>query len=700
MQLARASFLSLFASVLAGLPAQEVRRDYAIRIDGRVVGHLTETEEAAVVEGREVLRVHAKTLIKVEILGSHIDQLSDQKWLVARDTREPLEVHAIAKTGPQKQEVKATRGESGWEFADGRATLAADVVFAPGFRWLRSRGAKEGGEPMAVQMFIPELDNVQPVEVSLAENPDRMLKVMGEEVPVRVYLMAMPALAVQSLIFVHRDSYELVRHEMPAQMFVMERCPAAVIERIQRVDLTGNILAKTNLNVDDPSRLTMLRLHAEIEATKDITPESLNVPGQTFAGTVEDGFIVGEFTIHSHRCDPAKSPPFPVPEGAFASPALRAYLEPSENIESDDPALSKKARELAEGASSCYEVMERMATWAYDEIPYVIPGGGTAKRTFALREGECAGHSRVLTAMLRSVGIPARTPMGGMYVPLYGGSFGQHMWTEVWLGDEIGWLPVDCTAGQPTFLDAGHIRLSDQLTVFKPKKIRVHDHSPKAEPVATEPRRVDAYPFAVDEPMVFSWTVRGTDLGEETITYRGNKDGAHVFEGVLDLQSGSFVEATNTRVGDDGRLVAFHCDRKLGPSSSTVDVSVVDGEATIRQKSDEDDKSDTMGIDASTFMMHNNCTTHVLVAVSRVGSFEEGSTHKLRFLHDESKATLVMSLQAKGVEEVEVGAKKVKARAVEATLAGMTILLHVDEQGRVLRYHQTRGDVIIVRSDL
>ena len=92
MQLARASSLLLFASVLAGLPAQEVRRDYAIRIDGRVVGHLTETEEAAVVEGREVLRVHAKTLIKVELLGSHIDQLSDQKWLVARDTREPLEV--------------------------------------------------------------------------------------------------------------------------------------------------------------------------------------------------------------------------------------------------------------------------------------------------------------------------------------------------------------------------------------------------------------------------------------------------------------------------------------------------------------------------------------------------------------------------------------------------------------------------------
>ena len=228
--------------------------DVADAVEAVIAENGGSSEEAAVVAGREVWRVHAKTLIKVELLGSHIDQLYDQKWLVARDTREPLEVHAIAKTGPQKQETNATRGESGWEFADGRATLAADVVFAPGFRWLRSRGVKEGGEPLAVQMFIPELDNVQPIEVSLAENPDRMLKVMGEEVPVRVFLVAMPALAVQSLIFVHRDSYELVRHEMPAQMFVMERCPAAVIERIQRVDLTGNILAKTNLDVDEPSK--------------------------------------------------------------------------------------------------------------------------------------------------------------------------------------------------------------------------------------------------------------------------------------------------------------------------------------------------------------------------------------------------------------------------------------------------------------
>jgi len=689
----------LLVVVAAALPAQEVRRDYAIRIDGRVVGHMTETEAPEAAGDREALRVHVRSLIKVELLGSHIDQSSDQNWLVERETRAPLSVHSVAKTGPQEVAVKVQYGDSGWAFEDGRDNLSADVVFAPGFRWLRTRGPKTAGEPVVLKMFVPELDNVQDIKVSLVEPPDRTLKVMGEEVPARVYQVAMPALGVTSLIFVHRDSYQLLRHEMPSQLFVMERCPASVTERIQRVDMTSNILVKTNLNVDDPSKLTMLRLHAEIQATEAVTKESLNVPGQTFRGTVKDGLVVGEFTIHSHRCDPAKSAPFPVPDGAFAAPALQPYLQPSENIESDDPALSKKAQELAAGATSCYEVLDRMATWAYEAIPYVIPGGGSAKRTFALRQGECGGHSRVLAAMLRSVGIPARTPMGGMYVPLYGGSFGQHMWTEVWLGEEIGWLPVDCTAGQSTFLDAGHIRLSDQLTVFKPKKIRVREHLPKSDLTAGQERRTDAYPFSVAKPMVYGWTIRGMDLGKETITYHGKEDGAHVFEGIVDLQGGSFVETTRSRIGDDGRLIAFHCDRE-GAGALTIDVSVVDGEATIKQKSDEVDKTDTVDIDTSTFLLHNNCTTNVLIAVSRVGPFTEGSDYKVRFFHDESKATLVMAMKAKGLEEIEIGTQKVKARAIEATMAGMAISMHVDEQGRILRYHQKSADVVIVRTDL
>lgn len=691
-------FFSLFVLALAAttLCGQEVKRTYAVRIEGRVVGHTTETEQPTTDEGREVLRIRSTTLVKVELLGAPIDQLVDQTWMVARDTRQPLRMQSLYEVGPQKVQLKAKLTDAGWEFDDGRKPLDPEqVVLAPDLRWLKQRGAKKVGEVVEVDMLVPEVGSVHTVKVSLADKPERVLTVMGNKMPVRVYLLSIPGLGIESVVFVHPDSYELVRYEIPAQKVVMDRCSQTVIERIQRIDLTNQILVKTNLNVEDPSILTFVRLHAAIETTKDVTVESLNVPGQVFEGTVENGHIVGEFTIRSHHCDASKTPSFPVAEGTFAAPHLKEYLAPSENIESDDPALSSKARELAKGALSCYVVLDRLAKWTHDEIPYVIPGGGTAKRTFALRQGECGGHARVLAAMLRAVGIPARTPMGGMYVPLYGGSFGQHMWTEVWLGDAIGWLPVDCTAGQSTFLDAGHIRLSDTITKFSPNKIRVLDHAPKEAKVEGAKRRTDAFPYAVDKPFVYGWTLGGKDLGDETVTYRGKKDGAHLFEGVVNLSDGRFKETTRTRVGDDGRLQDFHCDRVTGNAEEAINVALVDGAATIKKKSAETDKSGTIDVDPAMFVLHNNCTTHFMLAVNRVGPFAEGGEYSARLLHTENQSVLTMNMTAKGLEEITIGGAKVKARAIDVKLIDLTILIHVDEQGRVLRYHQKRGDVTI-----
>lgn len=687
--------LLTLALVTAALGAQEVKRTFAVRMEGSVIGHMTETEVPAIEAGRKVIRLHSRTVVKVELLGASIDQIVDQKWVLAADSRKPIRVDARHETGPQKIELRAKLGASGWEFEDGREPVdPAEVIFAPDLRWLRDRGPKQPDKVVEAKMMVPEVGAVHSVRVELADNPERDLDVLGQPRAVRVFVVTMPGLGVSTTMFVDRETYELLRYELPAQGMVVDRAPESVVERIQRIDMTNQILAKTNLDVEDPSKLTFMRLHAVIDSTEGITVESLNVPGQTFKGTVKDGHIVGEFTIRSHRCNADKAPAFPVEADTFATPELAQYLQPSENIESDDPALSKKARELAAGATNCVQVLERLAKWAYDEIPYVIPGGGSAKRTFALREGECGGHSRVLAAMLRANGIPARTPMGGMYVPLYGGSFGQHMWTEVWLGDEIGWLPVDCTAGQSTFLDAGHIRLSDDITAFSPKEIRVLDHEPKQAKVAAA-RRTDAMPLMVDKPLVYLWTQASNELGEETVTYRGRKDGAHVIDNVVTLSGGQFKETTRTSVGDDGRLIGCHCEQAVAGQSSTIDIAMADGKVTIKQKSKEVDKSNSMDVDPAMFVLHNNCTAHFLVAVNRAGPFTEGGEYKVRFLHSTSQALLSMTMTAKGLEEIAIGDRKVQARAIACVLAGLAIELHVDDQGRILRYHQTRGDVTI-----
>jgi len=45
-----------------------------------------------------------------------------------------------------------------------------------------------------------------------------------------------------------------------------------------------------------------------------------------------------------------------------------------------------------------------------------------------------------------------------MYTREYGGSFGHHGWTEIFMG-EAGWLTVDVTIHETDYVDSGHIRL-------------------------------------------------------------------------------------------------------------------------------------------------------------------------------------------------------------------------------------------------
>ena len=91
-------------------------------------------------------------------------------------------------------------------------------------------------------------------------------------------------------------------------------------------------------------------------------------------------------------------------------------------------------------------------------IKGAIPGGVTARGTFDQGAGDCGGHSFLLAAMCRSVGIPARVVWGCMYTPHQGGAFGQHAWNEVYMGP-AGWIPLDTTIAEVDYVDSGHIRI-------------------------------------------------------------------------------------------------------------------------------------------------------------------------------------------------------------------------------------------------
>jgi hypothetical protein len=250
-----------------------------------------------------------------------------------------------------------------------------------------------------------------------------------------------------------------------------------VVDKIKVSRMDEAFFTKANVSIADIQAISYMKLKVRIEPTGvQISPADLNVPGQRFTGTVNDNIIEGIMEIEHKKYNGEEAPLFP--PDFRSDESLSKYLQHDSMIESNDPVLIEKAKEITAGASNSWEAARRLSKWVAENISYAIPGGGTARKTYDLKAGECGAHSFLMAAFCRAVGIPARVVWGGMYAPNFGGGFGQHGWNEIYMG-KAGWIPIDTTAFEEDFLDSGHIRISEfqsASTAFNAKKIEILDY--------------------------------------------------------------------------------------------------------------------------------------------------------------------------------------------------------------------------------
>jgi transglutaminase-like putative cysteine protease len=93
----------------------------------------------------------------------------------------------------------------------------------------------------------------------------------------------------------------------------------------------------------------------------------------------------------------------------------------------------------------------RIWNWVDDEIPWraeheycLIPSA--IEQALRLRRGDCGIAALTLITLCRCAGIPARWQSGWTTDPSTGGNM--HDWTEVWLDEAGGWIPVDPSYGK------------------------------------------------------------------------------------------------------------------------------------------------------------------------------------------------------------------------------------------------------------
>lgn len=183
---------------------------------------------------------------------------------------------------------------------------------------------------------------------------------------------------------------------------------------------------------------------------EDVTPEKLSRSFQTFSGTCRDGVIDGTLQTRSVNQSLLSSDAYPC---RYSGEALEKYLKSDFFIESDDDMIRKAAESVAKDRKSVKEAALALAKWVYENIGFEYTDG-SAKATLICRKGDWLPRNRLYMAMLRSLGIPARYA-GGLFITE--NLAGNYLWTEVYLGKEAGWIPVDTALGQIEYFSANHV---------------------------------------------------------------------------------------------------------------------------------------------------------------------------------------------------------------------------------------------------
>jgi transglutaminase-like putative cysteine protease len=481
--------LALAAAVLLGLacsaaasPADGVHY-YAVEINGTLCGYTKSVVDTEEIEGLDRMVIDEEVFLMLTVLGSQFNT-----EVVSHAVVDPTSGNFL------EQDVSVEQGPNTITFGariDGATAHVESSLLG---------GAREVALPEGVVLensqFFPHvvrdlLDaeqaevRYQTLEVREAAVQEQVYTRVAVE-PLELSTGTREALVVDKRntvtglkirMWIDADDATFLRAEIPGGRVVYRTDPS-VTKKVEVANLDDSITAKVAVSIADFQAIESMKVRAVLEPFGlNVTPESLNVPGQTFEGTVVDNRIEGVFEIAHPRYDGAGAPAFP-PDFSD-DPALAPYLGPGPLIESDDAVLIEHAKALTAGSADSWEAVRRISAWVASEIQYAIPGGGTARRTYDMRAGECGAHSNLVAGLSRAVGIPARVVWGSMYIPNFGGAFGQHGWNEVYMG-EAGWIPIDATANETDYVDSGHVRIGvhESLTTgFNPIEMEVLAHT-------------------------------------------------------------------------------------------------------------------------------------------------------------------------------------------------------------------------------
>jgi len=155
---------------------------------------------------------------------------------------------------------------------------------------------------------------------------------------------------------------------------------------------------------------------------------------------------------------------------------LAFYTQPETFIESDNGSIQSIASAIVGNTLNPFRIAEKLYSYTISHLTYA-PQSRTQGALWALEngKGDCSEYSTLFAALMRAVGIPARTVAGHMsQVISLGGSSNSsmswagspHMWAEFYVSG-YGWVPVDPSSGENDPLNHFALSSTSYLPILK-----------------------------------------------------------------------------------------------------------------------------------------------------------------------------------------------------------------------------------------
>ena len=225
---------------------------------------------------------------------------------------------------------------------------------------------------------------------------------------------------------------DLVRNQFEGYVMVLTDEADAKSEG-KIVDISS--LIQTNVGIPFVHRITRMQVALTIDM--EDKPEQLILDNE-YQTIKKDGDHY-DISIQSVPLDIKTAPILPI-----GNNNLKKYLKSNSYVQSEDPIIAAKAREIINGEQNNLEAVKKLSKWIYENIKSqkIKTINLSAKETLETKSGDCTENAALFCALARAGGVPTRIVHGLVFT---GEGFGYHQWNEVYLNK---WIPIDTTCNR------------------------------------------------------------------------------------------------------------------------------------------------------------------------------------------------------------------------------------------------------------